>query len=48
MMSHASIVCREYGLPAVTGTGNASTLIRTGQRLRVDGNAGTVELLEAA
>lgn len=48
MMSHASIVCREYGLPAVTGTGNASTLIKTGQRLRVDGNAGTVELLEAA
>ena len=45
MMSHASIVCREYGLPAVTGTGNASSTIRTGQRLRVDGNAGTVEVL---
>lgn len=45
MMSHASIVCREYGLPAVTGTGVASTTIRTGQRLRVDGGAGTVEIL---
>lgn len=48
MMSHASIVCREYGLPAVTGTGLASTTIRTGQRLRVDGGAGTVEVLAAA
>jgi len=46
MMSHASIVCREYGLPAVTGTGNASSTIRTGQRLRVDGGAGTVTLLD--
>lgn len=46
MMSHASIVCREYGLPAVTGTGNASSLIRTGQRLRVDGGAGIVTLLD--
>jgi pyruvate,water dikinase len=48
MMSHASIVCREYGLPAVTGTGNASTVIKTGQRLRVDGNTGKVEVLAAA
>jgi pyruvate,water dikinase len=46
MMSHAAIVCREYGLPAVTGTGNASSRIRTGQRLRVDGTAGTVTLLD--
>jgi pyruvate,water dikinase len=48
MMSHASIVCREYGLPAVTGTGSASTTIKTGQRLRVDGSAGTVEVLAEA
>ena len=46
MMSHAAIVCREYGLPAVTGTGSASTTILTGQRIRVDGNAGRVEILE--
>jgi pyruvate, water dikinase len=46
MMSHAAIVCREYGLPAVTGTGNASSKIKTGQRLRVDGNTGTVTILK--
>ena len=45
MMSHAAIVCREYGLPAVTGTGSASTLIKTGQRIRVDGNTGEVTIL---
>ncbi|WP_448809707.1 PEP-utilizing enzyme [Agromyces bauzanensis] len=46
MMSHAAIVCREYGMPAVTGTGTASAEVRTGQRLRVDGNTGTVTLLD--
>ncbi|MER5183018.1 PEP-utilizing enzyme [Streptomyces sp. NPDC002896] len=46
VMSHAAIVCREYSLPAVTGTGSASTRIRTGQRIRVDGSAGTVTLLD--
>jgi pyruvate, water dikinase len=46
MMSHAAIVCREYALPAVTGTGSASTTIQTGQRLRVDGTKGTVTILD--
>jgi pyruvate,water dikinase len=46
VMSHAAIVCREYSLPAVTGTGSASTPIRTGQRIRVDGTAGSVTLLD--
>jgi pyruvate, water dikinase len=46
MMSHAAIVCREYGLPAVTGTGSASTTIVSGQRIRVDGSSGRVEILE--
>lgn len=46
MMSHAAIVCREYGLPAVTGTGNASSRITTGMRLRVDGNDGSVTVLD--
>ena len=46
MMSHAAIVCREYGLPAVTGTGSASTTIVTGQLLRVDGTSGRVEILQ--
>jgi pyruvate,water dikinase len=45
MMSHAAIVCREYGLPAVTGTGNASSIITTGQMLRVDGSTGEVVIL---
>lgn len=46
MMSHAAIVCREYGLPAVTGTGKASTVIKTGMKLRVDGTQGTVQILD--
>lgn len=46
MMSHAAIVCREYGLPAVTGTGFATTKLKTGQRVRVDGGAGTVTVLD--
>ena len=44
-MSHAAIVAREYGLPAVVGTGNATAQIRTGDRVRVDGNAGRVTIL---
>jgi pyruvate,water dikinase len=46
MMSHAAIVCREYGLPAVTGTGSATAAIKTGQRVRVDGSNGTVTILD--
>ena len=44
-MSHAAIVAREYGLPAVVGTGNATSRIRDGQRVRVDGGRGIVTLL---
>ena len=46
MMSHAAIVCREYGLPAVTGTAFGTSTIKTGQRIRVDGNTGHVTVLE--
>jgi pyruvate,water dikinase len=46
VMSHAAIVCREYGLPAVVGTGRATSEIRTGQMIRVDGTEGTVTLLQ--
>jgi len=46
MMSHAAIVCREYGLPAVTGTGFATSTITTGQMIRVDGSNGTVTVLD--
>jgi pyruvate,water dikinase len=45
VMSHAAIVCREYGLPAVVGTGRATSQIQTGQTIRVDGSAGTVTIV---
>ncbi|WP_326628255.1 PEP-utilizing enzyme [Nonomuraea fuscirosea] len=44
-LSHASIVARELGIPAVVGTGNATMRLRDGDRIRVDGERGTVELL---
>ncbi|GAC1488176.1 MAG: PEP/pyruvate-binding domain-containing protein [Candidatus Limnocylindrales bacterium] len=43
--SHASIVAREYGIPAIVGTGNATQILRDGQQVRVDGAAGTVSAL---
>lgn len=46
MMSHAAIVCREYAVPAVTGTGFGTNRIETGQMIRVDGSAGTVTILD--
>jgi pyruvate,water dikinase len=48
VMSHAAIVAREYGLPAVVGTGRATAAIRTGQTIRVDGSEGTVTVLSGA
>lgn len=45
MMCHAAIVCREYGIPAVVGTGYATARLKTGQRVRVDGNTGEIVLL---
>ncbi|MDP6672391.1 MAG: PEP-utilizing enzyme, partial [Arenicellales bacterium] len=45
LTSHAAIVCREYGIPSVTGTGIATTTIKTGDRVRVDGDTGEVTLL---
>ena len=41
-LSHSSIVAREYGIPAVLGTGVATRRIRSGQTITVDGGAGTV------
>jgi pyruvate,water dikinase len=43
-LSHSSIVAREYGIPAVLGTGVATKRIRSGQTITVDGGAGTVIL----
>lgn len=45
-MSHMAIVAREYGLPAVVGTGSATQKIKDGARIRVDGGKGTVTILE--
>jgi len=46
IMSHAAIVSREYGLPAVVGTGFGTKQIETGQHIRVDGNTGVVTVLD--
>ncbi|MGH8980525.1 MAG: PEP-utilizing enzyme [Acidimicrobiales bacterium] len=48
IMSHAAIVAREYGMPAVVGTGSATKKIRTGDLVRVDGYEGVVTVLERA
>ena len=45
MMCHVAIVCREYGLPAITGVCGATQRIRTGQLLRLDGGTGIVTVL---
>jgi rifampicin phosphotransferase len=46
-LSHAAIVAREYGIPAVVGTREATTMFADGARVRVDGDRGVVQLLEA-
>jgi rifampicin phosphotransferase len=40
--SHAAIVAREYGIPAIMGTGNGTTVLHDGQSVTVDGDAGRV------
>src|SRR5205807_3837723 len=42
MMSHGAVVAREYGIPAVVGVAGATEQIATGQRVTLDGSAGTV------
>ena len=44
VMSHAAIVCREYGMPAVVGTGHATKIIKTGQMIRVNGTTGEISI----
>jgi len=48
LTSHAAIVCREYGLPAVTGTGVATSIIKTGDIIKVDGDTGVVTIVKRA
>ncbi|MCY1078652.1 phosphoenolpyruvate synthase [Archangium lansingense] len=45
LMTHGSVVAREYGIPAVVSVAGATQRIRTGQRIRVDGTRGFVEVL---
>jgi rifampicin phosphotransferase len=46
MMTHGSVVAREYGIPAVVGVHLATTRLRNGQRIRIDGTAGKIVVLE--
>ena len=45
LLSHGSIIAREYGIPAVVNVGSATKIIQTGQMLEVDGNKGIVRIL---
>jgi pyruvate,water dikinase len=46
--SHAAVVARELEIPCVVNTGNGSKTLRTGDRVRLDGKNGTVEVLSRA
>ncbi len=48
LTSHAAIVCREYGVPSVTGAGIATSVIKTGDIIRVDGDTGSVTIVKRA
>jgi pyruvate,water dikinase len=45
LMTHGAVIAREYGLPAVVGVEQATRRIRDGQRIRVNGTDGYVEIL---
>jgi pyruvate,water dikinase len=45
LMTHGAVIAREYGLPAVVGVEHATKLIKDGQRIRVNGTEGYVEIL---
>ncbi|MPZ73357.1 MAG: hypothetical protein GEU74_09020 [Nitriliruptorales bacterium] len=47
ILSHAAIIAREYRIPAVVATGNATTLLRDGQLVTVDGQTGVVTIAQA-
>ncbi|WP_163875595.1 phosphoenolpyruvate synthase [Paenibacillus favisporus] len=46
LMTHGAVIAREYGLPAVVGVDHATKLIKDGQRIRVNGTEGYIEILE--
>lgn len=45
LMTHGAVIAREYGLPAVVGVDHATRRIQDGQRIRVNGTAGSIEIL---
>jgi len=45
LLSHGSIIAREYGIPAVVNVGPATKIIKTGQKIQVDANRGVVRIL---
>lgn len=47
-LSHAAVVARELGIPCVVATGDGTRVLRTGDRVRLDGGRGTVEILQRA
>lgn len=47
MMTHGSVVAREYGIPAVVGVHQATQRLRTGQRIRMDGSTGKIVVVDA-
>ena len=48
VLSHCAVVAREYRIPAVVGTGEATKVLKDGQLLEVDGDAGVVRIVEPA
>jgi pyruvate,water dikinase len=46
MMTHGSVVAREYGIPAVVGVHQATTRLKDGQRIQIDGTAGKIRILD--
>ncbi len=46
VMCHAAIVCREYGMPAVVGTGMATQIVKTGMTVRVNGSTGQITVVQ--
>jgi len=48
ILSHPAIIAREHGIPAVVDTGNATDILKDGQRVTVDGNTGLIELDDGA
>jgi len=46
MMTHGSVVAREYGIPAIVGVNQATTRFTTGQKIRMDGSSGRIEIVK--